>query len=156
MPCGARTRLFALCSHNVLPMHHRHNKPRLRLIRCYSWRVYSTLSTFASLCLYNTTLFSPKTCKVCKEKSGQQWPPHLSSTYLSSTFSSRTKKKPTTYCCQLLVWLILSYALISSTLATRTSPHWHASSVAMCLNSCLMRYTVLSSIAQYTPVSTAL
>lgn len=62
---------------NVLPMHHRHNKPRLRLIRCYSWRVYSTLSTFASLCLYNTTLFSPKTCKVCKEKSGQQWPPAL-------------------------------------------------------------------------------
>ena len=56
---------------NVLPMHHRHNKPRLRLIRCYSWRVYSTLSTFASLCLYNTMLFSPKTCKISKEKS---WP----------------------------------------------------------------------------------
>lgn len=56
---------------NVLPMHHRHNKPRLRLIRCYSWRVYSTLSTFASLCLYNTTLFSPKTCKVSNKKS---WP----------------------------------------------------------------------------------
>ena len=33
-----------------------------------SWRVYSTLSTFASLRLYNTTLFSPKTCKVYKNK----------------------------------------------------------------------------------------
>ena len=53
---------------NVLPIHHRHNKPRLRPIRCYSWRVYSTLSTFASLRLYNTTLFSPKTCKVYKNK----------------------------------------------------------------------------------------
>lgn len=39
-----------------------------------SWRVYSTLSTFASLCLYNTTLSAPKTCKVCKEKSGHCWP----------------------------------------------------------------------------------
>ena len=46
---------------NVLPMHHRHNKP---------WRVVNA-STFASLCLYNTMLFSPKTCKVSKEKS---WP----------------------------------------------------------------------------------
>lgn len=63
-----RTRFSALCYAVCYLVHHRHNKPRLRPIRCYSWRVYSTLSTFASLCLYNTTLFSPKTCKISKEK----------------------------------------------------------------------------------------
>ena len=63
-----RTRFSALCYAVCYLVHHRHNKPRLRPIRCHSWRVYSTLSTFASLCLYNTTLFSPKTCKVSKEK----------------------------------------------------------------------------------------
>lgn len=70
------------------------------------------------------------------------------------------KKKLTAIRCRLpsshLYLQEKSYALSSSALATRTSPHWHASSVAMCLNSCLMRYTVLSSIAQYTPVSIAL
>lgn len=63
-----RTRFSALCYAVCYLVHHRHNKPQSRLIRCYSWRVYSTLSTFASLCLYNTMLFSPKTCKVSKEK----------------------------------------------------------------------------------------
>ena len=37
-----------------------------------SWRVYSTLSTFASLRLYNTTLFGRKTCKVSKKKRGNR------------------------------------------------------------------------------------
>ena len=66
-----RTRFSALCYAVCYLVHHRHNKPRLRPIRCHSWRAYSTLSTFASLCLYSTTLFGRKTCKVSKEKS---WP----------------------------------------------------------------------------------
>ena len=63
-----RTRFSALCYAVCYLVHHRHNKPRLRPIRCHSWRVDSTLSTFASLCLYSTTLFGRKTCKVSKEK----------------------------------------------------------------------------------------
>lgn len=66
-----RTRFSALCYAVCYLVHHRHNKPRLRPIRCHSWRVDSTLSTFASLCLYSTTLFGRKTCKVSKEKAGQ-------------------------------------------------------------------------------------
>ena len=62
-----RTRFSALCYAVCYLVHHRHNKPRLRPIRCHSWRVYSTLSTFASLCLYNTTLPRKKTCKVYKK-----------------------------------------------------------------------------------------
>lgn len=57
----------------------RAHKPRLRPIRCHSWRVDSTLSTFASLCLYNTTHLGPKTCKVSKEKGGAIAPPCVGS-----------------------------------------------------------------------------
>ena len=75
-----RTRFSALCYAVCCLVHHRHNKPLFRGLSVATlWRVDSTLSTFASLCLYNSTHIARKTCKVSNKKGGAIAPACVSS-----------------------------------------------------------------------------
>lgn len=77
-PAGLEPASPLYAMRRFFPLSYVHNKPRLRPIRCHSWRAVQRFSTFASLCSYNTTLLSQKTCKVSKEKGGAIAPPVLS------------------------------------------------------------------------------